>query len=214
MLGERRLRKLAGSRTASVPLLVGPDGPVMGSLDIARWADSSSTVQLFPVAMEQDVLSWHQRSERLLERARILLFQNVLASPLALQEAVPSFVPAAFRPALRFAARQGIEFLAKKYQLPNTGNAELLAEVIEELEPLRRAVALAGARTTLLARFTFADVAMACALNGFLPTDKEPRTRSMGPGFRAAWHREAITAKYPELFAWRDRLYDQHRAPA
>lgn len=211
MLGERRLRKLAGIRKASVPLLVGPDGPVMGSLEIARWADASSTAQLFPIAMEQDVLAWHQRSERILENARALLLQAALASPIAQQEAVPSFVPGPFRPALRFASRQGLEFLMKKYGVPRTGSAELLAQVREELEPLRRAVVEAGERTTLLARFTFADIAMACALNGFSPTDLEPRTRTMGRGFRAAWHREEIVSRYPELFAWRDRIYEQHR---
>jgi len=211
MLGERRLRKLAGTRLASVPLLVGPEGPIMGSLEIARWADASSTAQLFPIAMETDVLAWHQRSERLLESARALLLQAALASPIAQQEAVPGFVPEPLRPAFRFAARQGLEFLMRKYRVPRSDGTELLASVHEELAPLRRAVAEAGERTTLLARFTFADVAMACALNGFSPTDAEPRTRSMGRGFRAAWHREEIVSRYPELFAWRDRIYEQHR---
>lgn len=214
MLGERRLRRLARSRQASVPLLVTSSGPVMGSLEIARWADAQSTVQLFPAAMEAELLDWHARSERLLAAARGLLLPRLLQSRGALEESLPRFVPGPLRSTFRFAARQGVQFLAKKYQVASDDKNALLARAHEELEPLRRAVAEAGERGTLLARFTYADLAMACALNAFCFTEKEPRSRSTGPAMREAWQCEEIVARYPELFAWRDRIYDQYRAPA
>src|SRR5687767_13600121 len=96
MLGERRLRTLAGVRKASVPLLVTAEGPVMTSLAIARWADARSTKQLFPAASIDDVTSWQQRSERILGSARALLLRRLLDSPAAQSESLPRFVPGPF----------------------------------------------------------------------------------------------------------------------
>lgn len=211
MLGEGRLRRLAGTKPASVPLLEDPTGPVMGSLAIARWADAHTTKQLFPAALVDDVLAWDARSETLLNAARILLFERLSTSPEAQKESVPTFVPKPLRGAMRFAARQGIQFLARKYALPEGGGAELLATVVGELEELRRAVAAAGERGTLLATFSHADITMAAALNGFSPTNAEARTADMGPGFRAAWTRTELVERFPDLFAWRDRIYAEYR---
>lgn len=211
MLGERRLRKLAGVPKPSVPLLLGEAAPIMGSVAIARWADAQSKVQLFPAALVDAVLAWEARSEALLDAARTLLFGRLLRSAAAQKESLPGFIPGPLRGAMRFAARQGIEFLAKKHGVSTSGGDELIPTVVEQLEALRKAVVNAGERGTLLATFTFADVAMAGALNGFLPTDAEARTKQMGPAFRAAWTRSELMGRFPDLFAWRDRIYAQYR---
>lgn len=211
MLGERRLRKLAGVKKPSVPLLIGHETQVMGGMAIARWGDAQSRVQLFPAVLDEAVLAWEARSEALLDLARTLLFGRLLRSPAAQKESLPGFIPAPLRGAMCFAARQGIEFLAKKYGVSTSGGDELLPAVAEHFEALRKAVVDAGKRGTLLATFTYADVAMAVALNGFLPTDAEARTQQMGPAFRAAWTRSELTGRFPDLFAWRDRIYAQYR---
>jgi glutathione S-transferase len=63
----------------------------------------------------------------------------------------------------------------------------------------------------LLGEFTFADVAMACALGAIRPTDREPFVAKLGPAAKAAWHREEVARAFPRVLAWRDRLYAAHR---
>lgn len=210
MLGEPRLRRWAGSKKAAVPLLKTDQEAVMGSLEIARYADATSTAQLFPAAMRDDVLAWHARSNRILVAARTLLFGRLLGSKAALREALPSFIPGPLRGALSFSAKQALQFLAKKHGIGD--DAEQAREAIRtELLALREAVVAAGERKTLLARFTFADIAMAAALGGLAPTDAEPLTRKMGPEFKQCWHQEELMRQFPELLAWRDAIYTSFR---
>ena len=211
LLGEGKLRRLSRSEKPSVPLLVGPDGPVMGSRAIARWADGQSRAQLFPVALQPEIDLWADRSDRILEAARILLFERLRHDPAAQRESVPGFVPGPLRGLMRFAAKQGIAFIAKKHAVPAGGSESSRVSLLAALEELQAAVRSAGERTSLLATFTFADIAMAAALNGFSPAPLEPRTQGMGPAFRACWTRAEIVARFPELYAWRDRIYGSYR---
>jgi glutathione S-transferase len=59
-------------------------------------------------------------------------------------------------------------------------------------------------------RFTYADIAMAMVLQGVSPVSE--RFMAVGPGGREGWTNEALKARYPELLAWRDDLYEKHRA--
>lgn len=210
MLGELRLRRWAGSKGAAVPLLKSDDGAVMGSLQIARHVDAQSTAQLFPAAMLEDVLAWHARSNRILMAARTLLFGRLLSSKEAQREALPGFIPGPLRGVLSFSAKQALQFLAKKHAIAG-GDEEAREAIRTELLALREAVVAAGERQTLLARFTFADIAMAAALGGLAPTDAEPLTRKMGPEFKKSWHQEELVRQFPELLVWRDGIYASFR---
>jgi glutathione S-transferase len=62
----------------------------------------------------------------------------------------------------------------------------------------------------LLGSFTYADIVMATGLQGISPVaDRHLRLR---PGTRQTWMRESLAAEFPDLLAWRDAIYEQHRA--
>ncbi len=210
MIGERGLRKKAQQRHASVPLLLDEASrPVMGTLAIAEYANDRVDGALIPKDERAAVLDWHARSERLLDAGRALLFERMLANKEALRESLPSFVPAPLRGLFSFTAKQAIQFLQTKYATNTPGDPLEIAA--EELEHLQRAVT---ARETLLDRFTYADISKACTINGFAPSQLEPRAHAMGPATRACWDRPELAARFPAVIAWRDAIYRTYRGHA
>ncbi len=57
--------------------------------------------------------------------------------------------------------------------------------------------------------FTFADIAMAQAVNGISPVDGS--FMNIPPGTRACFTHEAIRQEFADLVQWRDGLYARHR---
>jgi glutathione S-transferase len=68
--------------------------------------------------------------------------------------------------------------------------------------------ALAG-REHLLDDFSYADIAMACALQQVAPVDD--RFIPLTPGMRRCTTDPELAAEFAAAVAWRDRLYERFR---
>jgi glutathione S-transferase len=186
----------------TIPVLLPDDGPPLrDSLDIARWADArGSGPTLFPNGLDDAILGWHALSEELAAAGRVLATRRTLADPAALAEALPPLLrraPAIGLPIGRASARN----LLRKYD-PATSSDEACAATLERgLEQLRAAL---DGRGQLLDVPTFADVSVVAALTFVRPPEG---WRGLGPASRRAWTRDDLVARFPDVLAWRDRLW-------
>lgn len=207
MLGELLLRRAAKlkdkSKKASVPLLVDGDQSVMGSFEIAKYAEASGRgAPLFPRDPEvaKAIAHWNDVAERMTNVGRVQVFQKLPKNREAQKEALPSFVPGF----LVGSASMAISFLAKKYAVPTDVDAEVKQVLRPALEEVR--AALAG-KPYLLDVFTYADITIACALQAVRPHDRAP----LGPGTRETWTNEALASEFEDLLMWRDAIVRKHR---
>jgi glutathione S-transferase len=81
---------------------------------------------------------------------------------------------------------------------------ELMERALEELRE-----GLAGGDYLVADQLTYADIAMATSLQFVAPVDE--RYIRLGRASRKAWSEPALSARYADLVAWRDRLYERHR---
>lgn len=214
LVGELLLRRKAGTKKASVPLLADGDDVVMGSLEIAKYAERTNagakTGSLFPVAEETAIARWADVAERISSAGRDRLLGRMLASKDAQAESLPSFVPVAMRGVMAPSAGMAVRFLAKKYGISDN-EAAVDAKASNVIRPLleetRDAIKEGG---YVLAHdcFTFADIALASSLHVLRPRMET----SLGPATRAAWTNEPLAEEFEDLLAWRDTVYAKHRS--
>lgn len=207
MLGEVLLRRAAKLREkgkkASAPLLVDGDSAVMGSFEIAKYAESNGRgAPLFPrdPAVEKSIAHWNDVAERMTNVGRVSVFIKFPKNRAAQREALPSFVPGF----MAGSAAMAVSFLAKKYAVPTDLDAEVKQVLRPALEELR--TALAG-KQYLLDGFTYADITVACALQSVRPHDRAP----LGPGTRETWTNEELATEFDDLLMWRDAIHRKHR---
>lgn len=203
-VGERALRRRAKARRASAPLLVTDDGPVLGSFAIARWADEHGRPGLFPDAHLDEIERLDALSERLLVLERARMFPRLERNADALLATVPRPLRV-LGPVAVASARKGVRYVAHKYrtdQLDASDDA-LRAGLLE----LRQAL---GGRATVFERFSYADVTLAVALQGVRPAPD--RWLKVSPATREVWTEPALAEELADLLAWRDRVYEEHRA--
>jgi glutathione S-transferase len=210
-LGERRLRRLVGKekKVATVPVLIAGDQVITESWDIARYADREGRgTTLIPAEREADIRNWNMLADEAMGAVRGLVTAAMLASPGALDEGLPPAVPQPLRPLFRPIARYGTNWFAKKYGLRADEVPARRAKLRANLETLRARISKDA--PYLLGSFSYADVVMAVVLQGVKPVDD--RYLRLGPATRAIWTQQEIAEDYVDLLAWRDRLYEQHRA--
>ncbi|MBK6516413.1 MAG: glutathione S-transferase family protein [Polyangiaceae bacterium] len=192
-------------RKPTVPMLLDGRFVARDSLEIARWAEERGKGSpLFPRAVEAEVLAWNEAAERLMQAARARLVERLLASDAALLEAVPPPLSMLGRAALPL-ARLGTGFIASKHVSPNASRAETEAAISRVLEEVE--AALAGREYLAGDGFTFADIAVGCAVNMIAPHARQP----LGPASREVWAEPAIAACFPSVVAYRDRIVEHHR---
>lgn len=192
-------------RKPTVPMLVDGSLVARDSLEIARYAEERGKGSaLFPRDVEADVLAWNDAAERLMQAARARLMERLLASDDALMEALPPPLAKLGRSALPL-ARMGASFIVSKHDTRKASQAETEAAISSVLEQVEARLAeheyLAGDR------FTFADVAMACAIGMIAPHPRQP----LGPASRVVWSEPALGACFPAAIAYRDRVVERHR---
>lgn len=221
LLGEPalrlKLRRLSGP--VSVPVLTDDDGRVYSdSSDIARWADARGEgPRLFPEGQDARIAEWVALSERGLSAGRGLSLRRLLTDDEGLFEMVPRKLRS-LGGAARAIAAFGVRRTLAKYGAADRSNAELEGELGQVLETLRGALAKVqaegdGGPWLLLGTFSFADVAMAQVLAFVSPPAFGLR---MGKATRRTFTDPALLARFPDLVAWRDALYERYRprAPA
>jgi glutathione S-transferase len=209
VLGEVLLRLKARRRPAgtkaSVPLLVDDDRVLTSSLAIARHADSLGRApSLFPAALEGEVERWAALSDRMLGAGRARVLVGLRKNRAAQLEALPPFIPGPLRSLMTPMSVTAAVFLASKHEVPRDPDAEAESVLRPALAEVRKSL---GGRATLLDGFTFADVAIASALQVLTPRARAP----FGPGTRAIWENAALAREYEDLVAWRDAVYAKHR---
>ncbi|NOK36820.1 glutathione S-transferase [Corallococcus exercitus] len=210
LIQERWLRKqVAPGVKPSVPLLVDPPHPAThGSFAIAKRAEElGQGSALFPAAHLDAITAWNDTSEQVLDAARAYAMPRMLTISRAQQEALPKFVPGFLRPLFAPSARLGMRYVVKKHQVADGSPEVIESSVAPAYEKLRAAL---GGRPYLLdAGFTYADITTAAML--VLLGPPADRHLPMGPGTREVWTHPGLAARFPDLLAWRDALYDKHR---
>ncbi|MFP2899465.1 glutathione S-transferase C-terminal domain-containing protein [Corallococcus sp. 4LFB] len=210
LIQERWLRKqVAPGVRPSVPLLVGPPQPAThGSFAIAKRVEElGQGSALFPAAHLDAITAWNDTSEEVLDAARAYAMPRMLTISRAQAEALPKFVPGFLRPLFAPTARLGMRYVVKKHQVADGSPEAIEAAVAPAYEKLRAAL---GGRPYLLGTaFTYADITTAVML--VLLGPPADRHLPMGPGTREVWTHPGLAARFPDLLAWRDALYDKHR---
>lgn len=204
MLGEVLLRRKAKAKKASVPLLVGPEGEaVMGSFAIAKHAEGMGKGEpLIPKEDAEAVSKWNDVAEKITNAGRIDTIRKLKVDRATQRDSLPDFFPGVVRTVLAPTAALAGSFLLSKYDLPEDFDVEkTLRSGYEEVRK-----GLAG-KEHLLGRFTYADIAVATALQTLRP---HPSAR-LGPGTTKAWSHEALAKEFADLVEWRDRIYEKYR---
>lgn len=114
-LGERRLRRLVGKRVhrATVPVLLAGDEVIIGSWDIARYADRHGRGSpLIPADSETEIRRWFDTAEHTMSKARARTVAALLANDQALMEGFPPGVPRVMHTLLLPVARYGMRWFA------------------------------------------------------------------------------------------------------
>lgn len=209
LIQERWLRKhVAPGVKTSVPLLIDPPGPsIQGSYAIAKRAEAlGQGSPLFPPEHLAAIDRWEATSEQVLDVARTYAMPRMIASRGAQAESLPKFLPAALRRLFAPTARLGMRYIMRKHQVPQSTEALIESTVVPALEKLRAAL---GGRPYLEGSFTYADITAAMML--MLLGPPADRHLPMGPATREVWTHEGLVARFPDLLAWRNTLYEQHR---
>jgi glutathione S-transferase len=197
-----RLRKLGGKVT--VPVLFTDEGAITDSFEIALYAERvGKGGPLLPESKRAAIADWNACSERLLAAGRARAMVRASGDLDAAYESLPKAVGAV--PVLGPAfARSGLVWFERKYairQSEQDSNAEAMRA---ELQRLRSA--LGDGRRYLLGELSYADVAMAFALQGLRPLPRTP----LGPAMRRAMTDEELCAEHADLLRWRDDLQRDH----
>ncbi|MEM1263739.1 MAG: glutathione S-transferase N-terminal domain-containing protein [Pseudomonadota bacterium] len=189
-----KLRQWSGS--VSVPILFAGRNVLRDSWEIAQFAnDTSSDQSLGDFAA---IAMWNRLSETALAEGRTRVVRRVLASDVALEESLPPFIPSAWRPRLRFIARDAVSRLDRKYAaLVQPGSLRLA------LEQVRETLEKSGGEY-LLGRFSYADITMAVVIELVAPIAiAEP---PIGPAVQPCWCDSALAEEFADVVVWRDRL--------
>jgi glutathione S-transferase len=216
VLGEPALRvKLRRARgRVTVPVLTTDDGEVLcDSTDIARWADAHGDgPALFPAGTESAIARFVDLSDRVLEAARALTLTRMLRDPEALVEMVPRAMRRVPGLGSRI-GRFGIRRTLRKYGGHEVALEERQAAVTRGLDELRAALGRRGDEPArpLLGSFTYADITASQAVMGACPP---PFGLKLGPASRRCWTDADVSARYGDLVAWRDALYERYRPRA
>lgn len=209
-IGERRLRRIVGPGRprATVPVLLTGEQVLCESWDIACYADRvGAGSRLIPPSREAEVHRWNELADATMGAGRTLVSAALMRSPAAVDETLPPQVPTWLRPVLRPVGMYGVKWFARKYGLELADLEAPRAKLRSTLEVLR--AALRGDSPYLLDSFSYADIVMATCLQGVAPVDG--RYIALGPATRQAWTCAELAAEFPDVLAWRDRLYAQHR---
>jgi glutathione S-transferase len=204
-----RLRRWRGP--VGVPVLTDDDGrAVSDSTEIARWADGQGEGPvLFPAAHRDDVERFVRLSEEGLAAGRVLSLHRVLKDDEALLEMVPRGLRGLGPLAIAIAAGGVKRTLRKWGRSDRVDPTAAEASLVRVLDELRSALAASRDKRTLFGELSFADIAIAQVLAFVEPP---PSGLRIGPANRRCFTDPGIKERYADLVAWRDALYDAHRA--
>jgi glutathione S-transferase len=187
----------------TVPTLVGADRPLLDSFAIARWADGQGTRQtLFPATHTDAIEDWNEKSDLLLNAARMITTRELCKDVDALAEALPFYLKPL--PGSVAVAKQAARYVIRHYAVP--GDQQSWLETIRSgLVKLREAL---GSKDYLLGEFSYADVTMAAAVQSIQPPDSQ--YIPLGPASHRCWSRPELVAEFADLLHWRTQVLEKH----
>lgn len=193
----------------SVPLLAQGGLRLMDSVGIARHAERIGRgAALFPAAHDHGIQCWIAHADRLMCAGRARVLASGADGLKASREVAPKIplLPGRMQDAALLLAGR---YLAGKYRAQASAD-DWMASALDAIGALQEG--LTTGRTYLVGdRLTFADVAMASALQFVRPV--ADTHMPIGPHTRALWTwLELEDAARPGL-AWRDDIYARHRSP-
>lgn len=193
----------------SVPLLVDGEHVIVGSKEIARFAEERGSGEaLFPTGEDDAMERWNQLGENLLEAGRILVTNKVIKDPEAQRESAPGFVPEALKGAVASGTGIVAALLARKYGFSGVSDATARTQARESLIALR--ATLASQILHIIGdRFSYADLLMAASLQFLRPV--ADLYMPIGPATRRCWSNPDLAEEFDDLLVWRDRMYAEHR---
>lgn len=217
MVGMPELRFRTGkwlSGDLTVPALCAKDGVWLDSWKIALHAEEiGSGKPLFGSADELAAIErFNGWSETAVDAMRSLLTRRIPLDPEARSEALAPIAPRFAHGMLSGVVKLGTRYIANQFGVgQELSDEHFLTEIHKVCIGLRDALAASGGRYLLGDRrgFSYADVVMAAALQGLKPV--EHPSLKLGPATRRAWGTPALAAEFPDLLAWRDRMYGEHR---
>lgn len=208
ILGELLLRAQMRmpSGVVTVPVLREGKKWLTDSLDIAKYADrNGSGTPLFPEEKRLEIELWNARSQNALAAGRAIAVTEAARDP----RIAAALLPKALRPILGGVAQKGMEAFINKYRMrediEKNGGV-----VVEELTKLDKALSR-GTGYVVGDSFTFADIAMATAVQLVVPVDT--RYMPFGPPGVKWKQNEALASRFASLVAWRDGIYEKYRRP-
>jgi glutathione S-transferase len=192
-------------RKITVPILFDESHTFSDSLAIAERAEEVGRGSpLFPRSHLAEIVGWNEVAERIMWAGRARAMERMLQNKQSLVEQLPPFLRPGGR-ALLPLAKAGAAFVRSKHVPRTTSPAELEAAMTAGLDKARAALATSAYLTG--GAFTFADVAIACALGFVVPPARLP----LGPATRDVFSDPKLASVYADLVAWRDRLIEHHR---
>lgn len=201
-LGLRMMtRRLRGR--VSVPVIKTTDRIVADSYHIALYTDrhGAGDVLIQPES-SSTIVDWVEIAEEMLSAGRHITLERVQRSKTALEEALPGWAPEFARSALRPVAKIGVRYLMAKYRESTDAAHASIRDGLARLSGH-----LSGGRRTILDSFSFADIAVATAMQVVSPR----ALPGLGPASRALWANEDLAREFSDVVEWRDRVYEQHR---
>lgn len=208
MLGEpllrARLRDFSGK--VSVPALVDGDVRLTDSRRIAEYAMGvgHAPVDLFPSRDHAAIDRWHNLSERMLEAGRAVVAWRTAQSEESMLASLPFPAPGPLKPIGRGVAQLGILFLAEKYAF-DTSTVQRHVQIIRlGLIALRDAVDR-HPRPFLLGGLTWADLAMASAMQAAMPASND--VLPLSDTIRPLWTISELAEEFADLESWRDGVF-------
>jgi glutathione S-transferase len=197
-----RLRRWRGPVT--VPVLFA-DGEVLSdSFDIARYAERKGRGEpLFPNGKEDEIAGWNQASDAALVAGRSLFVTRVETDPEALRANLPGST--ALAAAIAPLAGIGMRLFKRKYGIDPLDGPRHEAALRSFLDRARAATA----STYVLGSFSYADIAVAVAIQFVEPPPDE--RLPLQPATRRCMGTPSLAADFADLLAWRDALYERHR---
>ncbi|MBT7243731.1 MAG: glutathione S-transferase [Flavobacteriaceae bacterium] len=208
MVGIPLLRMKTGRWLGAVtaPSLVGPEIPLLDSFSIARWADGQGAREtLFPAEHTDAIEAWNEKSDVLLNAARMITTRELCKDTAALAEALPFYLKPL--PGSVAVAKQAARYVIRNYALPGD-HQSWLGSIRSGLLELREAL---GNKDYLLGQFSFADVAMAAAVQSIQPPDSQ--YIPLGPASYRCWSRPDLVAEFADLLHWRKQILEKHGHP-
>ena len=200
-----RLRRARGRVT--VPILFAGGEAYTDSTDIAEYAERrGSGAPLFRRGLERDIARWIEVGDAAMSAGRALVSSRVAGDPQAQSEVLPDLIPRPLRRPLGPVARVGVHYLRKKYR---AGDDEHRSRDQLRVALLELRAALADGRRYLLGDFSYADIAMAAALQFVCPVADQ--YIPLGPASRRAWTDLDLAGELTDLIEWRDQLYGERR---